>query len=315
MAIEMETNIDLENIDIQRIVSTAPKLNAAKSNYLEIHDLSKTYKYFKLDHVSFVLPKGKIMGFIGENGAGKSTTINLCLNQIKKESGTVKLLGQEMNDSNIKLCDQLGVIFDTFNYHDCLNAKMISQILSKVYKSWNKKIFFDYVEKFKLPTTQIVKEFSKGMKAKLSIAAVLAHNPKLIIMDEPTSGLDPIVRDEILNVLKESVRNKERSILFSSHITSDLEKIADDITFIHQGKIVFSLPTQTILSSFGILHLKKNELPKLEKGNILAYMTVEGITEVLVTDRDSVLQIYPKAKISFPTLDEIMLLYVKGEKL
>lgn len=315
MAIEMETNIDLENIDIQRIVSTAPKLNAAKSNFLEIHDLSKTYTHFKLDHVSFSLPKGKIMGFIGENGAGKSTTINLCLNQIKKESGIIKLLGQEMNDNNIKLYDQIGVMFDTFNYHDCLNAKMISQILSKVYKSWNKKTFFDYVEKFKLPATQKVKEFSKGMKTKLSIAAVLAHNPKLIIMDEPTSGLDPIVRDEILNVLKESVQNKERSILFSSHITSDLEKIADDITFIHQGRIVFSLPIQTILNSFGILYFKKNELPKLEKGNMLAYRIEKDITEILVTDRNSVLQIYPNAKISFPTLDEIMLLYVKGVQL
>lgn len=206
-------------------------------NSILVEDLFKKFKDFTLDHVSFCVPKGSIVGFIGENGAGKSTTINLILNEIKNDSGRIQILGKEHTDISVK--EMLGVVFDECNFHDVLSPVDIERILSGVYKSWDNKLYKQYLERFNLPAKKPVGTFSKGMKMKLSIICALAHSPKILILDEATSGLDPIVRDEILELFLEFVEDKEHSVFFSSHITSDIQKISDYVILLHHGKIVF----------------------------------------------------------------------------
>ncbi len=284
------------------------------NNCLEVHNLSKSYNGFTLSDASFVVPKGTIMGLIGENGAGKSTTIGAILGLIKKNSGTVSFFGNDAGTINKTTYEQIGVVFDGSNFPEILSPKRINYIMKKIYSTWDELLYFSYLERMNLPLDKKIKEFSKGMKMKLGILTALAHHPKLLILDEATSGLDPIVRDDILDIFLEFVQDAEHSILVSSHITSDLEKIADYITFIHQGNVVFSKPKDELLYNYGIIKCGAALFDSLDKTDILVYRKKDYEWEILVADKAKVQKKYPKAIIDNTTIDNIMLLYVKGER-
>lgn len=279
---------------------------------LHISGLTKTYGDFVLDHVSFRVPSGSIVGLIGENGAGKSTTINAALGLIQKEEGRVSILGKDALDNATK--EQVGVVFDGSNYPEILSPRKISRIMKNIYHTWDERAYLDMLKRFSLPADKPIRQFSRGMKMKLSITAALSHQPKLLILDEATSGLDPIIRDDILDMLLAFVQDEEHSILISSHITSDLEKIADYIVFIHEGKVVFSRAKDELLEQYGIMKCGAAQFDALDKADIVACRKMDYEWQVLVSDREALQRKYPKALIVPATIDEIMLLYVKGEQ-
>ena len=222
-------------------------------NVLEIKELSKYYDDFYLDKVSFSLPEGFIMGLIGPNGAGKTTIIKTIMNLIMKNSGHVRVFEMDHRDFEVEIKQRIGFVYDNPNYYEHLNLKQIKNIIAPFYKNWDEKMFTELVHKFTLPLNKRVKKFSRGMVMKGAIAIALSHHADLIIMDEPTSGLDPIFRRELLDLLFDLLQNEKKSILFSTHITSDIEKIADYITFILDGKIVFSERKDDVMESYAIV--------------------------------------------------------------
>lgn len=282
------------------------------NNALSISGLTKTYKDFVLDGVSFSVPSGSIVGLIGENGAGKSTTINAVLGLIQKEAGNITILGKEQLDNKTK--EQVGVVFDGSNYPEILSPRRLNQVLKNIYHSWDEHTFLGLLKKLSLPIDKPIKQYSRGMKMKLAISAALSHNPKLLILDEATSGLDPVIRDDILDILLDFVQDEEHSILISSHITTDLEKIADYIVFIHEGKVVFSKPKDELTEQYGIIKCGAVQFDALDKSDIIVYRKMDYEWQVLIADRMAMQKKYPKAMIVPATIDEIMLLYVKGEK-
>jgi ABC-2 type transport system ATP-binding protein len=278
---------------------------------LTISGLTKTYKDFVLNDVSFSVPSGSIVGLIGENGAGKSTTISAALGLVQKEAGSVSVLGKEELDNEVK--EQIGVVFDGNNFSEILSPKKIGRVMRDIYQSWDGRTFMALLKKFSLPAGKPIKQFSKGMKMKLAIAVALSHNSKLLILDEATSGLDPVVRDDILDMLLDFVQDESHSILVSSHITSDLEKIADYIVFLHEGRVVFSKPKDELTEQYGIIKCGSAQFDALDKSEIIAYRKMDYEWQVLVADRNKMQKKYPKAMIVPASIDEIMLLYVKGE--
>ncbi len=281
-------------------------------NALTVSRLTKTYNDFLLDHVSFSVPAGSIVGLIRENGAGESTTINAVLGLIQRESGTVSIFGEEKLDADIK--EQIGVVFDGSNYPEVLSPRKLGGVMKNIYRSWDETAYFHFLKQFSLPTDKWIKQFSKGMKMKLAVSVALSHRSKLLILDEATSGLDPIVRDDLLDMLLDFVQEENHSVLVSSHITSDLEKIADYIVFIHEGKVVFSRPKDELAEQYGILKCGAAQFDALDKADIIVYRKMDYEWQVLVADREKMQKKYPKAMVVPATIDEIMLLYVKGEK-
>lgn len=279
---------------------------------LTVSGLTKTYPDFVLDSVSFSVPSGSIVGLIGENGAGKSTTINAALGLIRKESGRVSILGREDLDSDTR--EEIGVVFDGSNYPEILSPRKLNRIMKNIYRTWDEMAYFRLLGQFSLPPDKQIKQFSKGMKMKLAISAALSHHPKLLILDEATSGLDPVIRDDILDMLLDFVQDETHSILLSSHITSDLEKISDYIVFIHQGKVVFSKPKDELMERYGILKCGAAQFDVLDRTEIIAYRKMDYEWQVLVSDRENMRKKYSKVMIVPATIDEIMLLCVKGEK-
>ena len=279
---------------------------------LIISGLTKTYKDFMLNGVSFSVPCGSIVGLIGENGAGKSTTINAVLGLIQKEAGSICVLGKEQLDNEIK--EQIGVVFDGNNYPEIFSARKLNRVMKDIYHSWEEHTFLNLLKKFSLPTDKPIKQFSKGMKMKLAIAVALSHNSKLLILDEATSGLDPVIRDDILDILLDFAQDETHSILISSHITTDLEKIADYIVFIHEGQVVFSKPKDELIEQYGIIKCGAAQFEALDKSDIIVYRKMDYEWQVLVADRAAMKKKYPKTLIDSVSIDEIMLLYVKGER-
>ena len=212
------------------------------NNVLTLNNVNKKYEKsnFSIRDISFVLPEGSILGFIGENGAGKSTTMNCILNVLRNDSGKIEIFGKEMSDEDTDIREDIGVVYDSNNFPEYLTALQLSNIFEKIYRRWDNSCFEEYLKRFGLPKSQKIKTYSRGMSMKLAIAVALSHESKFLILDEATSGLDPIMRDEILDVLLEFVKQENHSILLSSHITSDLEKIADYIVFIHNGEIILN---------------------------------------------------------------------------
>jgi len=249
---------------------------------LEVKGLCKSYADFSLKDVSFSLPKGAIMGFIGQNGAGKTTTIKAILNITGRSAGDIKIMGLDNLKDEYAAKEKIGVVFDDLCFHDTLNIKHINKIFKGVYKSWDEEIFYKYIKRFSLPSKKKVKELSRGMRMKLSIAAALSHNAKLLLLDEPTSGLDPIVRNEILDVFMEYVQDEENSILLSSHIISDLEKIADYITFIDDGRILLADSKDSILDNHKMIKCGEAEISQIEKTDIVFIKKYNYYCEVLV---------------------------------
>lgn len=280
---------------------------------LQIDNLTKQYPSFRLDNVSFSLPKGTVMGLVGENGAGKSTTIKAILNLIKKDSGSVTFWGQELSSSKL-LKEDIGVVFDGINFYETLTPEKTGKILAAAYKQWDSRLYFSYLSRFQLPERKEIKTFSKGMKTKLCIAAALSHKPRLLILDEATSGLDPVMRDDILDVFWEFVQDESHSILMSSHISTDLEKIADYITFLHQGKILFCKTKDELLYRYGIIRCGTETFNTIDEPDRLAYRKNGYQWDVLVADKEKARRKYKAAIIDDATIDDILLLYVKGEQ-
>lgn len=281
---------------------------------LQVNNLTKQYSDFKLNNVSFSVPKGTIMGLIGENGAGKSTTINAILDLIKKDDGTVTFWGQELSSDPRRLKEDIGIVFDGINFYETLTPAKIGQISKAAYTQWDQHFYNEYLTKFQLPTKNEVKTFSKGMKMKLCIAVALSHHPKLLILDEATSGLDPVMRDDILDVFLDFVQDEQHSILMSSHITTDLEKIADYITFIHQGKVMFCKTKDELRYRYGIIRCGAALFDAIDKTEVLAYRKCDYQWDVLVADKEKARRKYKSAVVDDASIDDILLLYVKGEQ-
>lgn len=283
---------------------------------LDIQNLNKTYpdSDFRLNNVSFSIPKGTIMGFVGENGAGKSTTMNAVLNIIKKDSGTIKIFGREMGDRDTDIREQIGVVFDASNFPEVLTPAKLSKVMSGIYKQWDHSFFLDATARFKLDTRKQIGKFSRGMKMKLALAVALSHRPKLLILDEATSGLDPIVRDEVLEVFLEFVEDEGHSILMSSHITTDMEKIADYITFIHQGTILLTEKKDHLIYEYGIARCKAEQFQHIDRADMLAFKKRDYQIDVLVENRGAFERKYSGIVVDTGTIDEIMVLLVKGDQ-
>lgn len=282
-------------------------------NALAVKGLTKAYRDFTLDHVSFEVPRGAIVGLIGENGAGKSTTLNAILGLVKKDAGSIEILGQPDEELSPQIRSQIGVVFDGNNYPDMLSARQLNRVFKNIYPHWDEARYLSLLKEMALPLDKAIKALSKGMKMKLSIAAALSHHASLLILDEATSGLDPVVRDDILDLFLDFVQDESHSILVSSHITSDLEKVADYIVFIHQGKVVFSKPKDELKYQYGIIRCGAAQFEALNKEEIIACRKRDYEWEVLIADRTAAQRKYPKAVVDPASIDDIMLLHVKGE--
>ncbi len=283
-------------------------------NAIEIKKLSKKYDGFELKGIDLEVPKGVIVGFIGENGAGKTTTIKAMLNLIKSEAEKIEILGMALSMHEKEIKEEIGVVLDDSFLSEYMNLEDINKVMSSVYKNWDEKLYFGYVEQFKLPRTKILKDYSSGMKMKLKVITAISHHPRLLILDEPTNGLDPVARNEILDLFQDFIQNEENSILVSSHITTDLEHIADYIVFIENGEIVLSKEKDELLEKYGVVRCSSEEFKRFQKTDYLKYKKNKYSYEVLVEDRNAFKKQYRGMVIDKPTLEEIMLIYVKGEK-
>ena len=283
---------------------------------LILKNVNKKYEKsnFAIKDISFSVPEGSIVGFIGENGAGKSTTMNCILNVIRRDSGTIEIFGREMTDEDIDIRENIGVVYDSNNFPEYLTAKQLADILGRIYSKWDDFCFEQFLRRFGLPESQKIKSYSRGMSMKLAIAVALSHDSKLLILDEATSGLDPIMRDEILDVLLEFVKQENHSILLSSHITSDLEKIADYIVFIHNGEIILNKTKDELIYEYGVIRCSENDFHNIFSEDILSSMKKDYQIDVLIKNRKLIEKKYKNLIVDSVSLDEIMLLLVKGER-
>lgn len=283
-------------------------------NAIEINGLTKKYDGFTLDNVSFNVPIGSVMGFIGQNGAGKSTTVKAILNVILKDSGSIRLLGLDNLENERLVKENIAVVFDEMPFHEIFNAVQINTLFKGLYLNWSEETFFSYLDRFNLPRKKKLKDFSKGMKMKLQIATALSHGAKLLIMDEATTGLDPIVRNEILNIFREYMQDETCSILMSSHITGDLDKIADGVTFIDKGKILLTGYKYEILENHGIIKCSLDDYKAIASEDIISARLSDYSAEVMVVNAGGCKRRYSGMLMEKPTLEEIMLFYVNREK-
>ena len=280
------------------------------TNALEIKKLTKSFKEFKLDDINLTLPGGCIMGLIGENGAGKSTLIRLILDMLHKDSGTVTVLGKD-NGDNLKLTkEEIGVVTDEIGIPECLNAKQVGKIMKHTFKSWDEKNYKNYLVKLAIPDNKQFKDFSRGMKMKLGIAVALSHGSKLLLLDEATSGLDPVVRDEVVDMFGDFTRDETHSILLSSHIVSDLEKICDYIAFLHKGKLLLCEEKDRLLEEYGIVRCECERLKELDPKSILNKKVTPYGAEAVVL-RNAVPQ---GVSISPISIEELFVHMVKEER-
>lgn len=279
-------------------------------NALEIRDLSKEYPHFCLDHLNLTLPGGCIMGLVGENGAGKSTTIKLILDMIQADTGTITILGRE-NKSDIRsLKEEIGVVLDEVGLPECLKAGQIGRVMRNIFKSWDDAAYEDYLHRLSIPADRKFKEFSRGMKMKLGIAVALSHHPRLLILDEATNGLDPVVRDEVVEMFGEFTRDEDHSILISSHIVSDLEKLCDYIAFLHQGRLLLYEEKDALREQYGILRCTAEQLRELEPSAVLGKKESPYGVEAMVR-RDAVPAGFTLGTAS---IEELFIFMIKGDR-
>lgn len=283
-------------------------------NAVEIHGITKKYDGFTLNNISFNVPKGSIMGFIGQNGAGKTTTIRSILNIISIDSGEIKIFGMDHVKDEAAIKERIAVVFDELPFHDTFTAQNMAKIFRGIYKNWNDETYQNYLDRLQLPQKKKIGEFSKGMKMKLQIACALSHNAELLVMDEATTGLDPVVRSEILDIFLEYLQDEDHSILMSSHITSDLEKIADNVTFINRGEILISGYKDKILEDHGLLKCSKRDYKDIDPDDFVSARLNDFGAEILISDKKAMLKKYSGTVIDPVTLDEIMLYYVNRDK-
>lgn len=281
------------------------------TNSIEIKGLVKRYNGFTLGPVDLTLPGGAILGLIGENGAGKTTLMKSMLGVTRPDEGSVTLLGADPDQAKA----DIGVVMDDCFFYETLRVKDVGGVLGRVYKTWDKALFRDYLDKFGLSGTKTIKELSRGMRMKLSLAAALAHRPRLLLLDEATAGLDPVVRDEILDEFLGFVSDEDHSILISSHITSDLEKVADYIAYLHRGQVILSGEKDRLLEEYGRLVCTKADLAAIDPAYVVGVRRGDYSTEALVRDKAAFCRKYPRLTVEPVTLDELMVLVEKGEKL
>lgn len=279
---------------------------------LELKHINKKFDGFSLKDISLTVSKGTIVGLIGENGAGKSTIINIIEGLLKEDNGEIYVFNQELRKNEKQIKQDIGVIYDTCHYNEAFKCADLDKMMSLVYHHWDHELSMEYVHRFSLPTNKPISKFSKGMKMKLCFAVELAHHPKLLILDEATTGLDPIVRDEILDILHDFIMDENHGILISSHITSDLDKIVDYITFIHNGEILLTKTYNDIQSNYGIIHCGQKIFEALPEDEILAYKKEDFSYKVLVDHRQEFQNIYQDLVIEKATIEDIMLMYVRG---
>lgn len=279
---------------------------------LEITNLSKDFKDFSLKKINITLEKGYIMGFIGPNGSGKSTTIKLIMNLIKKDSGKIKVFGLDNEQHNIAIKERIGFVYDENHFYEDLTVKEMKDVIRPFYSRWDEGIFAKYVEDFEIPLNKEIKHLSKGMKMKFSLAIALSHHAELLIMDEPTSGLDPLIRSELLDVLQSLLQDENKSIFFSTHITSDLDKIADYITLIHNGEIILSKTKDELLEEYCIVKGNNQQLNTSNLGNFIGLKQNHFGFEALCRDKKEIMkQLGDTIMIEKPTLEDIMVFYTR----
>ena len=276
-------------------------------NALEIRNLTRHFGDFTLDSLNLTLPGGCILGLIGENGAGKSTTIRLILGMLRPDGGTVTILGRDNRDNLALTKQDIGVVLDEVGIPECMTPKQVGIVMADVFTRWDVKTYEGLLERFSLPENKKFREFSRGMKMKLGLAVALSHEAKLLILDEATSGLDPVVRDEVVSILSEFTRDESHSILISSHIVSDLEKLCDYVAFLHKGKLLLCEEKDMLLSEYGILHCRPEDLP--ETGVLHKKLSPYG-AEVIVR-RDAV---KPGTALSPISMEELFVFMSKEAK-
>lgn len=284
-------------------------------NAIEVRGLCKKYdnhysSWFKLDGVNLDLPYGCIMGLIGENGAGKSTTIKLILDIIGRDAGSIKILGEEVSPLSDKTKNDIGVVLDEPCFPDSLSADNIGKIMSKTYDNWDSGKFDELLARFDIDPKKKFKALSKGMKIKLSIAVALSHNAKLLILDEPTNGLDPVIRSEIIAIFNEFTRDPMKSVLISSHIVSDLEKICDYIAFIHKGKVILCAEKDRLLEWYGVIHCTAEDLENINPDAVIGKRETQYGIEAVVERR----AVPADIEISPVSIEDLFVFIVKGEK-
>ena len=285
------------------------------NNVIEIKKLKKKYdNNFELGEINLEIPSGYIIGLIGENGAGKTTLIKSILNIINKDSGEIKIFNKDNKKYESFIKEDIGVVLDEMFFPEILTSNDINTIMKDTFKEWDKELFYKYLKDFKLPENKKIKDLSKGMRKKLEIATALSHKPKLLILDEPTSGLDPVVRDDILDVFIDFIKDEEHTILLSTHITSDLEHIADKIIFIDNGKIILNENKDDLLDNYGVLKCDKDSFENISKEDIISYKKNKYNYEVLIKDKNKMKKKYKNSVIDKITLEELMILVIKGEK-
>lgn len=282
-------------------------------NVIEIHNLNKSYDGFALQNVDLQVTAGRIHGFIGQNGAGKTTTIKAMLNMMPLNAGEIKIFGKDFQKDEQTIKEDIGVVFDEMGFHEFMTPKQIAMMMSYVYANWDGEALQKYLTRFGLPLKKPCGKFSRGMRMKLQIAVALSHHAKLLILDEPTSGLDPVVRNEILDIFQEFIVDEEHSIFLSSHIISDLERIADEITFIDKGRILLSGEKDSILEEHAIIRCGKKEAENINDDCVIFKKMEAYGCEILVNDADAARKKWGDALVEPATLEEIMLFYVARE--
>ena len=283
-------------------------------NAVEIKNLEKNYPCFSLKIDELNIPSGVVIGLIGENGAGKTTLIKSLLNIINKDKGTIKIFGKDTKENDLDIKEDIGVVLDNSFFPEILNSKDINKIMKDIYKNWDTDLFYKYLLDFNIKDNQILKTMSKGMRKKVEIATALSHHPKLLILDEATSGLDPIVRNDVLDLFLNFIEDEEHTIIMSTHITSDLEHIADYIIFIDKGKVELEETRDEILDKYGILKCEIDQFEKIDKKDIVTYKKNKYNYDILVNDKKTCEKKYKNMIVDKITLEDLMLLIIKGGK-
>ena len=279
-------------------------------NAIDIKGLTKTYADFTLSNLNLTLPSGCIMGLVGENGAGKSTTVKLILDIIKKDSGSIKILGKD-NQEDIKcIKEEIGAVLDEVGFPDCLTAPQIGKIMENTYQNWDNAVYGDLLKKLSMPTKKMFQEYSRGMKMKLGIAVALSHHPKLLILDEATNGLDPVARDEVVDMISEFTRDESHAVLVSSHIVTDLEKICDYIAFLHKGELLLCEEKDVLLTEYGIVHCSSESIQEIAPSAIIRKKETAFGVEAVVKRKD----IPSGLDYSPVSIEELFVSMVKGAK-
>ena len=280
---------------------------------IEMKNVVKAYdRGFRLGELNITIPSGVIVGLIGENGAGKTTMIKSLLNVIRIDQGTIRIFEQDHQQQESKIKEDIGVVLDQTFFPELLTPKEINSIMKEIYSSWDQELFFQYLKDFSLPVDKQIRKMSKGMRKKLEIATALAHHPKLLILDEPTSGLDPVVRNEVLDLFLDFIQEEDHTILFSTHITSDLEHMADQIIFIDQGKILLNQSRDELLDNYGILKCPLEQMDTIDTQDYIAYKKNRYDAEFLVTNRRAVQKKYTDSIVDPASLEDIMVFMIKG---